>query len=139
MPTLSSILIGASAAVILLLGLVHLLFTFRGPAFLPRERALKARMEEAVPVISRQTTMWKAWIGFNASHSVGAILFGLVYAYLALLHPAFLTASSFLLALGLVTLCGYLALARRYWFRTPFRGILLALVLYVAALFPLWS
>lgn len=139
MPTLSSILIGASAAVILLLGLVHLLFTFRGPAFLPRDRALKARMEEAVPVISRETTMWKAWIGFNASHSAGAILFGLVYAYLALLHPAFLAASGFLLALGLITLCGYLALARRYWFRTPFRGILLALVLYVAALFTLWS
>jgi hypothetical protein len=139
LPTLSSILIGASAAVILLLGLVHLLFTFRGPAFLPRDRALKARMEEAVPVISRETTMWKAWIGFNASHSAGAILFGLVYAYLALLHPAFLAASGFLLALGLITLCGYLALARRYWFRTPFRGILLALVLYVAALFTLWS
>ena len=139
MPTLSSILIGASAAVILLLGLVHLLFTFHGPAFLPRDRALKARMEEAVPVISRETTMWKAWIGFNASHSAGAILFGVVYAYLALLHPAFLAASSFLLALGLVTLCGYLGLARRYWFRTPFRGILLALVLYVAALFTLWS
>lgn len=139
MPTLSSILIGASAAVILLLGLAHLLFTFRGPAFLPRDRTLKARMEEAAPVISLETTMWKAWIGFNASHSVGAILFGAVYAYLALLHPAILAASGFLLALGLITLCGYLALARHYWFRTPFRGILLALVLYVAALFALWS
>lgn len=137
MPTLPSILIGASAAVILLLGSAHLLFTFRGPAFMPRDRALKARMEEVVPVISRETTMWKAWVGFNASHSVGAILFGAVYGYLALLHPAFLFASHFLLALGFVTLCGYLALARRYWFRTPFRGILLALVLYVAGLFVL--
>jgi hypothetical protein len=27
--------------------------------------------------------MWKAWVGFNASHSYGAILFGLVYGYLA--------------------------------------------------------
>lgn len=137
MPTLPSILIGASAAVILLLGSAHLLFTFRGPAFLPRDRALKARMDEVVPVISRETTMWKAWVGFNASHSAGAILFGAVYGYLALLHPAFLFASHFLLALGALTLCGYLALARRYWFRTPFRGILLALVLYVAGLFVL--
>jgi hypothetical protein len=96
-------------------------------------------MEEVAPVISRETTMWKAWIGFNASHSFGAILFGAVYAYLALLHAAFLAASGFLLALGLVTLCGYLGLARRYWFRTPFRGILLALVLYAAALFTLWG
>jgi hypothetical protein len=138
LPTLPSILIGASAAIILLLGLAHLLFTFRGPAFMPRDRALKARMEEAVPVISRETTMWKAWVGFNASHSVGAILFGAVYGYLALLHPAFLFASRFLLALGLLTLAGYLALARRYWFRTPLRGILLALVLYVAGLLVPW-
>jgi hypothetical protein len=134
LPTLPSILTGASAAIILLLGLAHLLFTFRGPAFMPRDRALKGRMEEVAPVISRETTMWKAWIGFNASHSGGAILFGAVYGYLALLHPAFLFASHFLLALGLVILSGYLALARRYWFRTPFRGILLALVLYVAGL-----
>ena len=134
MPTLPSILLGAGAVVILLLGLAHLLFTFRGPAFMPRDRALAARMEEVAPVISRETTMWKAWIGFNASHSIGAILFGAVYAYLALLHGAFLFGSGFLLALGLATLCGYLVLARRYWFSTPFRGILLALVLYVAAL-----
>lgn len=138
MPTLSSILIGASAAIILLLGFAHLLFTFRGPAFMPRDRALKARMEEVAPVISSETTMWKAWVGFNASHSFGAILFGAVYGYLALLHPAFLFASHFLLALGLLTLAGYLALARPYWFRTPTRGILLALVLYVAGLLVLW-
>jgi hypothetical protein len=139
LPTLSSILIAASAATILLLGLAHLLFTFRGPAFMPRDRALAARMEEVAPVISVDTTMWKAWIGFNASHSFGAILFGAVYGYLALLHPAFLAASGFLLALGLLLLGGYLGLARRYWFRTPFRGILLALVLYAAALVGLWA
>jgi hypothetical protein len=34
--------------------------------------------------------MWKAWIGFNASHSFGLILFGTVYAYLALAHGSFL-------------------------------------------------
>jgi hypothetical protein len=83
------------------LGLAHLLFTFRGPAFMPRDRALAARMEEVAPVISVDTTMRKAWIGFNASHSFGAILFGAVYGYLALLHPAFLAASGFLLALVL--------------------------------------
>jgi hypothetical protein len=30
--------------------------------------------------------MWKAWIGFNASHAYGAIFFGLIYGYLALEH-----------------------------------------------------
>lgn len=131
---LSPALIAASAAVIFLLGLAHLVSTFYGPMFMPRDRQLQARMREVAPVISLETTMWKAWVGFNASHSFGAILFGAVYGYLALVHGAFLMRSAFLLCVGLLLLCSYLLLAKRYWFSTPFRGILLALGLYVAAL-----
>ena len=78
--------------------------------------------------------MWKAWVGFNASHGLGAILFGLVYGQLALLQPRVLFGSPFLLAIGLAVLCGYTFLGKRYWFKTPFRGILIALALYVGAL-----
>jgi hypothetical protein len=110
--------------------------TFYGPARLPRDRELKARMQEVSPVITRETTMWKAWVGFNASHSYGAILFGAVYGYgyLSLAHSAFLFQSTFLLSLGLLLLGAYAVLAKRYWFSVPFRGILLETVLYVIAL-----
>ncbi len=127
---LPALLVAASAAVIFVLGVMHLIFTFHGPKFDPRDADLKARMMVVSPVISRQTTMWRAWIGFNASHSYGAILFGLVWAYLALAHPVFLFQSVFLLALGLVLLLAYVVLARVYWFSIPFRGITLATVLY---------
>jgi hypothetical protein len=123
-----------SAAISMLLGLIHLLYTFSGTKLLPRDRDLKARMEEVSPVISRETTMWKAWIGFNASHSYGAILFGAVYGYLSLVHSAFLFNSMFLLSLGLVLLGGYVFLGKRYWFSVPFRGIVLATVCYAIAL-----
>jgi len=134
MPTTASWLIAASAAILFLLGLAHLLFTFRGPKLLPRDPELQRRMEEVSPVITRQTTMWKTWIGFNASHSVALILFGAVYGYLALAHGAFLFESVFLLALGLLVLLGYVFLARMYFFRTPLRGVILATVLYVLGL-----
>ena len=88
----------ASAGVILTLGVMHLWFTFRGNKLAPRDDVLQARMREISPVISRQTTMWKAWVGFNASHSMGAILFGLVYGYLALMQGALLFQSVFLQA-----------------------------------------
>jgi hypothetical protein len=78
--------------------------------------------------------MWKAWVGFNASHSCGAILFGAVYGYLALAHGTFLFQSAFLLSVGLLMLCGYAFLGTRYWFSVPFRGIFLATVFYVIAL-----
>lgn len=123
--------VAASAAVILLLGLVHLLYTFRGPKLHPRDPELTAKMMTVSPVISRETTMWRAWVGFNASHSFGAILFGALYGYLAMCHSAFLFHSWFLLALGFALLLGYAALAKLYWFRRPFRGIVLAAVLYL--------
>jgi hypothetical protein len=132
--TLAPSLIAGSAAIILSLGLIHLLYTFYGPKLLPRDRDLKTRMQEVSPVISRETTMWKAWVGFNASHSCGAIFFGAVYGYLALAHGAFLFQSTFLLSLGLLMLCGLAFLGKRYWFSVPFRGILLATIFYVIAL-----
>lgn len=134
MNVLASSLIAASAAVILLLGLAHLLYTFHGTKLHPRDPQLTAALKEASPVLTRQTTMWRAWVGFNASHSFGAILFGAVYGYLALLHGPFLFQSRFLLGLGLLLLVGYVFLGKFYWFSIPFRGIVLATLLYIGGL-----
>jgi len=134
MIALPSVLIAGSAAVIFALGALHLLYTFRGTKLHPRDPDLRARLEQAPLVLTRQTTMWKAWIGFNASHSYGALLFGSVYGYLALAHGACLFQSWFLLSLGLLALVGYAFLGKIYWFSVPYRGILLATALYVGAL-----
>ena len=99
-----SAFIAASAAIFLLLGLMHLLYTFRGPLLHPLDPDLTARMMTVSPVISRETTMWRAWIGFNATHSFGLILFGALYGYLALRHSSLLFHSWFLLALGFALL-----------------------------------
>jgi hypothetical protein len=131
---LPSLLIAASAAVIFALGSLHLWYTFVGDKLHPRDANLRARLEQASPVLTRQTTMWKAWVGFNASHSYGAMLFGAVYGYLALVHGVFLFQSWFLLGLGLLLLVGYAILGRLYWFSVPFRGIVLATAFYVVAL-----
>ena len=123
-------LIALAAAIVFALGLLHLVFTFRGPKLLPRDRELRAQMEHSALVLTRETTVWKAWIGFNASHSLGAMLFGIVYGHLALVQPIALASSPFLLALGAVVLLAYGWLARRYWFSVPFRGVVLAGLLY---------
>ena len=132
-------LVVASAAIILLLGLIHLVYTFRGRKLHPRDADLQARMMAVSPVISRETTMWKCWVGFNASHSYGAILFGAVYGHLAVAHGAFLFQSPFLLLSGLLLLGGYVFLGKVYWFSVPYRGIVLATALYAAALVANWT
>jgi hypothetical protein len=130
----ATVLMAASAGILLALGLIHLLYTFRGEKLTPRDPMLQAAMRVVSPVLTRETTMWKAWVGFNASHSLGAILFGLVYGYLALASSAFLFASTFLLAVGLGLLGSLAALGYAYWFSIPFRGICLSLACYVAAI-----
>ena len=127
----SSAFIAASAAITLLLGFMHLLYTFRGPMLHPRDPDLTARMMAVSPVITRETTMWRAWVGFNATHSLGLILFGALYGYLATRHSALLFQSWFLLALGFALLLGYAVIAKLYFFTAPFRGVALAAALYL--------
>ena len=129
---LSGLLVSLSAAIVLLLGTIHLVYTFRGPLLTPRDPAVRAAMLATHPVLTRRTTMWRAWIGFNASHGLGAILFGLLYGYLALAQPALLFGSPFLLAVGLGALAAYLLLAKLYWFRIPLAGMLVAFLWYLA-------
>lgn len=127
-------MVAASAAIIFTLGIIHLVYTFYGPKLHSRDLELQDRMSEVSPVITRETTLWKCWIGFNASHSLGAMLFGAAFSYLALWHGELFFQPAFLQWLGLLTLAGYIFLGKRYWFSIPFRGTELATILYVLAL-----
>lgn len=122
-----------SAAILLALGSLHLLFTFRGVRLTPRDASLRMRMSEVSPVLTAETDMWRCWVGFNASHSMGAMLFGLVYGYLAVAHAGVLFASAYLLGVGLLMVGGLLALGRAYWFSVPLVGIATSFACYVAS------
>jgi len=134
MSALPSSLIAASALVIFALGATHVALTFWSTKLHPRDPEIEAGLREAFPVLTRETTMWKAWVGFNASHGFGAVFFSLVYGYLSLFDRGLLLGSPFLLLVGLLLLSGYLFLGWRYWFSVPFRGIVLATGLYLLAL-----
>jgi hypothetical protein len=136
---LASFLILASAVIIFGLGTVHLIFTFSGPKLKPRDPELEGILQNVHPVITRQTTMWKAWIGFNASHSMGAMLFGSVYGYLAIVQSPELFRWPFLGTVGALMLVGYIILGKVYWFSVPFRGILLASLCYAAGFVASWA
>jgi hypothetical protein len=123
-----------SATIVALLGVGHLVLTYWGPKLLPRDPALRDAMDGVSPVITTQTTIWRAWIGFNASHSIGLVLFGFLYGYFALSYPWLLFESVPLLVFGMVVLLAYVALASNYWFKTPLVGISIALVLFVISI-----
>jgi len=72
----------------------------------------------------------RGWVGFNASHSMGLILFGLVFGFLALAHGQLLFQSPFLLIVGLAMLGGFVVLSKVYFFSVPFVGVSISLACY---------
>jgi hypothetical protein len=131
---ISRILISASAAIILFFGSMHLAYTFFTDQLTPVDGQLETAMKHVAAHISSETTMWKTWVGFNVSHSMGLMLFGLIYGYLTLYRWDVLQKSYFLAGLGLVVLVSYVVLARVFWFSGPLIGVSVATLLYVAGL-----
>jgi hypothetical protein len=117
----------AGSVPFVVLGLAHIVYSIadasRPARIVPREPALIESMKAGRLVITRQTTVWRAWIGFNISHGVGVFLFGLVVLSGALIGfeanfkamPALFYASPAVAAV-------YLILSLKYWFRIPAVG-----------------
>jgi hypothetical protein len=133
MGIIARILMCISALITLVLGTIHFIYTFWGRKLWPRDADLQTTMSKVPLVISSETLMWKTWVAFNASHSLGLILYGLVYGYLALCKEDALFQSRFLLAVGFAFLGVFVVLAKRYLFSIPFRCLCISLACYIAS------
>ena len=76
------------------------------------------------------TDMWRAWIGFNFSHSLGVLLLAAVAIWAGTrmrMVPVGIVAALTLIG------CIYLALALLYWFRFPAIGVAIGTSCFAAA------
>jgi hypothetical protein len=116
--------------IFVVLGLLHALYTFldirRPRRLVPDDPAVSAAMARSRVRLARGgTTMWRAWVGFNFSHSLGAVLFGALCIFAAAVTGTVAVPGWTLLlffAIGLI----YLAIGVLYWFRIPIAGIAVA-------------
>lgn len=115
------------------LGTIHMIYTFFSDKFLPRDGKLAETMDKVSPVLSDQLTMWKAWIGFNGSHSSGIMFIAIINCFLAFNYFQVLQKSHFYFVLNIITLTFYVFLAARYWFVKPLIGASITLACYVGA------
>ncbi|MEO7923859.1 MAG: hypothetical protein ABIR30_09285 [Chitinophagaceae bacterium] len=122
-----------ASAIFIFLALLHLLYTFFTNKFSVRDRDTEAMMKRNFPVLTNKTTMWKAWIGFNGSHSIGGIFFGAINLYFALCQFGLLENSLFLLLFSCSTSFFYLFLGFKYWFSIPRTGILISSICFATA------
>ncbi|MGB8888202.1 MAG: hypothetical protein WCC87_15825 [Candidatus Korobacteraceae bacterium] len=128
----AQVLLDLGGGIFLLLGLLHALYTcldIRRPRRLvPKDPAVAIAMAESqLRLAGGRTTMWRAWVGFNFSHSLGVIVFGLVCLYAGMVLHTMVLSPWILLTLVAVAFI-YLALSLLYRFRTPTLGIALGTV-----------
>lgn len=120
-------------SIIGILGTIHLVYTFYTRKLHPKDNAAIDAMKTSNLVLTNQTTVWDAWIGFNASHSLGAIVFAATYIPLCISYFEVIEQSEWLSWLPVVVGTSYLVLAKRYWFHIPFIGILISCICFLAA------
>jgi len=127
------ILIVLGATIFGLLGAVHLFYTFFTNKFDAYDAKVTEAMKNTSPILTRDTTLWAAWVGFNASHSLGALLFSAIYIPLCLFHSEVIEQSWWFAWLPVLIGLSYLLLARKYWFKAPLIGILFSTAAFTVA------
>lgn len=128
------IFLGSAGSIYLILGTLHLVYTFFSTKFEPRNSDVLPAMQATSPKLTSRTTMWNAWVGFNASHSTGAMFFGFLLLFAALANLRLYAGSQIIQAVTFSNSIFYLWLGRTYWFRIPYTGILLSTILQFASL-----
>ena len=131
----------AGAVPFLVLGLVHVIYSVlderRPYRIAPRDPELVERMRAGTLILTRQTTVWRAWIGFNLSHGLGIVLFAGILIHGAALHfDAVRSAAPELLFAAPVIASLYFFMSLRYWFRIPAIGSGIGAALLLAGAVP---
>ena len=110
----------------ILLGAIHILYSVQdawSPKKLtPYDDSVRVSMQKSTLALTRQTTMWRAWLGFNISHGIGVLFFGLIYLTLALSDFTLITKVTLLPYLAFAVSISYFVLSLRYWFHIPTIG-----------------
>jgi hypothetical protein len=135
--SLSQIWLLAGGSIFAVIGTLHALYTLldmkRPRRLVPDDPAvMQAMASTGVRMTRGQTTMWRAWVGFNFTHSIGLVMFGaaciMVGVLLAVLSPP--RAALFI---PVAIACLYELLAVRYFFRIPAIACAVAIFCFVAA------
>ena len=131
-----AILLILGGAVFVVLGGLHAVYTLldlRNPRWLvPVDPSVaKAMANSALRLSGGRTDMWRAWIGFNFSHSLGLLLVAAL-ALWAGFRIKMLPVGIIMPALTLIG-CAYEVLALLYWFRFPAIGVAVGTGCFAAA------
>lgn len=127
---MSELFLAVGGGILLLLGAGHGLLMLRDlrvpRAFVPAVDSVRHEMEQTAIGLSPDTNLWRAWVGFNLSHSLGLVVAGATALLFVVDHHAIYADNPLLLVAPIVISFGYLLLAHVFWFWGPVVGFALS-------------
>lgn len=106
-----------------LLGASHLVLALRDlrvpRSFTPTDVHIVALMQGTGVVAMPGANLWRAWLGFNLSHSLGLLQFAGILVVLALKSDGTFWGGGLYLLLVILVAAAYLVVAARFFFRPP--------------------
>jgi hypothetical protein len=120
------------------MGTGHMLLTLRDVwkprAFTPTDESVRLAMQGAQLRFNRRLNLWEAWLGFNLSHSMGAMMFGGALLFAAQFHLDAFLESTVLQTVAVLIPILYLVVGIRFWFWGPVLGVSVVLLCILGAL-----
>ncbi len=123
----------SGSLILLIMGSLHLVYTFFTNKFSTKNGNLIADMKASYPILTKEMNMWNAWVGFNASHSSGVIFMGIINLYLALKYFSILQSDHFFFLFNILTIGFYVGVGIKFWFRIPLTGVTIILICYIVS------
>ncbi len=127
------------AGIFLLLGMIHAILTLRDLSnprtFIPTDTAVRTAMQASKLAIApnAKTNLWKAWLGFNLSHSLGILLFGGELLGIGLFEFTLFAHSPLIQSVTLLVSAVYFVMSVCFWFSRPAIGSAAALLCFLIA------
>jgi hypothetical protein len=131
------LLLAIGGALYVLLGVVHgvlLLRDLRVPrTFTPHNDSVRVAMQNTTVAIHPSANLWRAWMGFNLSHSLGLLLAGIVLLSVVVQDFDMFGGSLLFKTAAIAIATAYVALSKAFWFRDPLIGSSIGLACVIGA------
>lgn len=105
------------------MGILHGAFTLRdlkNPRFFtPPDAALRQAMQESSVRFHPNINLWKAWLGFNLTHSLGLIFFGGAFLHVGIFEPKIFAALPLAQAVAVLVSAIYSVISLKFFFSKP--------------------
>jgi len=134
---MTQLLIIIAALPFLLFGVGHGAITLRDlrhpRAFTPPDAMLRQAMQQSSIRFRPDINLWRAWLGFNLTHSLGLIVFGSAFLHVGVFQTDTFSSSLLVQMFAVVVSAAYLVVSIKYFFIHPVIGSAIGFVCFLAA------